>query len=125
MKNKYALSALALTLFLAILVQFIVKANADQNSAQIIIPNKLIAQAKKITIDYKLTKMPLACLLFDIAKEKYKGLSVVVVRERHGGICGGDKNTSPRIYNIAIDASSGQVWSDAKSLLGQMKKIVK
>lgn len=85
--------------------------------------NKLITRAKQITSDYKLTGIALECLSFELLEELFEGNRIIDVREQHSETCGGDLNTSPRLFSIAIDESNGSVWSDAKSLLGQFEEL--
>jgi hypothetical protein len=84
---------------------------------------KYVGIAKKVTKDYDLTGIPFACLDFELNKESFEGSPVVDVREIHSDDCQGDMNTAPRLFSIAIDESTGVVWSDAKSLLGQMELL--
>ena len=85
--------------------------------------NKLITRAKQVTSDYKLTEIALECLSFELLEELFEGKRIIDVREQHSETCGGDLNTSPRLFSIAIDESNGSVWSDAKSLLGQLEEL--
>jgi hypothetical protein len=78
--------------------------------------------AKKIVEDYDLTSVPLECLTFENAGEA-DGFKVVVnVREIHNESCKGDTQVSPRLFSIAFDKND-KVWSDAKSLLGQLERL--
>ncbi len=83
--------------------------------------SKLITLARSVTIDYQLTPLPLECLKFELLDKLVEGKHVIDVRERHSKSCGSDQKTSPRIYSIAIDEVTGRVWSDARSLLGQLE----
>lgn len=94
-------------------------ADADQNVGE----NPFVIKAKDATKKYNLTKISIACLLFEKLDKKMDGKTIVEVREKHGGTCGGDPKTSPRIFSIGFDDSTGVIWSDANSLLGQMEKI--
>jgi hypothetical protein len=125
MKNKFNLFVFACSAFLLLSMQSCAKTDADQQNTPTTKHAALLDRAKKITLEHKLTPLPLTCLQFVVADEKYDGKPTIVVREKHGGQCGGDPNTSPRLYSLAIDEKSGEVWSDAKSLLGQMEKIGK
>lgn len=78
--------------------------------------------AKKIVEDYDLTSVPLECLTFGSAG-KADGFKVIVnVRELHNKSCKGDIQVSPRLFSIAFDKND-KVWSDAKSLLGQLERL--
>jgi len=99
--------------------------NAGQDNAADSQSLKIINSAQQATRKYKLAAIPEYCLIYIISKNKYKGLPLVVVRERHGGNCGGDPGTSPRLFSIAVDEASGAVWTDARSLVGQMEELSK
>ena len=85
--------------------------------------NELTNQARKITTKYNLSSLPLSCLKFDIQEEVFEGKDIISVREKHGGRCNGDPNTSPRLFSIGIERISGAVWSDQKSTSGQFEKL--
>jgi hypothetical protein len=85
--------------------------------------SKFIQLARSITVDYQLTTLPLECLEFELLDELIEGKRTIDVRERHSKNCGGDPKTSVRIYSIAIDEATGRIWSDARSLLGQMEVL--
>lgn len=78
--------------------------------------------AKKIVEDYDLTSLPLECLTFENIGEA-DGFKVVInVRELHNANCKGDIKVSPRLFSIAFDKNK-KVWTDAKSLLGQLERL--
>ena len=83
----------------------------------------VISKAKKVIKDFNLTTTSISCLKFNLLDEKSDGKVIVDVREKHGGRCGGDPQTSPRLFSIGFDESTGEIWSDAKSLLGQLEKL--
>lgn len=100
--------------------------NQPLTSSETKVPdNKFIKLAKKATTDYQLTQLPLECLDFELQDKPFEGKFVIDARETHSKTCNGDPNTSPRLYSIAIDDTTGQLWSDAKSLLGQMELLNK
>ena len=123
MKTKPSFFSFACSALFLLSMQSCASADVAQQNTQTNKHAALIDRAKKITLEHKLTLLPLACLQFVVADEKYDGKPTIIVREKHGGQCGGDPSTSPRLYSLAIDEKSGEVWSDAKSLLGQMEKI--
>lgn len=85
--------------------------------------NELVILAKKITADYKLNDIKLECLTFELLEQTSDGKRIIDVRELHSENCGGDLNTSPRLFSIAINEGTGDIWSDAKSMLGQLEKL--
>lgn len=85
----------------------------------------LIARAKQATLKYNLSVIKITCLDFEVAKEKFEEKPLVDAHEIHNKECGGDPQTSPRLFSIAFDDRTGEIWSDAKSLVGQMEIIGK
>jgi len=85
--------------------------------------NELIILAKKITTEHKLTDVKLECLTFELLDELYEDKHIIDVRELHSESCGGDINISPRLFSIAVNDATDEVWSDAKSMLGQLEKL--
>lgn len=94
------------------------RSDANQTSQQ-----KIITKAKQATVKYDLTTRSMDCLIYEVQENKFEGKIMVDVREKHGGKCGGDPSTSPRAFSIGFDETTGEIWSDAKSLLGQLEKI--
>lgn len=82
----------------------------------------LVKQAKGLVRHYKLSKLPITCLTFEVQDNPVEGKQMIDVRERHKNGCEGDPETSPRLFSIAIDPS-GEIWSDATSVLGQLEKL--
>lgn len=85
--------------------------------------NKLINQAKQIVTKYKLSELPLICLEFDVLEDLFEGKRIIDVREKHERPCEGDPDISPRLFSIGIEQSTGAIWSDAKSMLGQLERL--
>lgn len=83
---------------------------------------ELAKKAKELVRHYKLSKLPIACLIFEVQDNLDDGRHIIDVRERHESGCEGDPETSPRLFSIAIDPL-GEVWSDAHSMLGQLEKL--
>ena len=75
--------------------------------------DEIIARAKHIVAKYKLATIKPACLHYDVLEEKYHGKLMINVREVHGGECGGDAQTAPRLFSIGIDEKNNTVWTDA------------
>ena len=113
---------------LFILASFLVlqscsQVGAEQGKEKNIKQDALIIKAKLITNKFKLTKTDIACLNFKVIEKQDKNKSVIDVKEIHNSTCGGDPNTSPRLFSIVIDEVNNEIWSDAKSLLGQLEKL--
>ena len=103
-----------------------VRADADKQPVKSVASKEnVLTRAKQITIKYKLSMLSIDCIQFEENAEKYEGMPLIDARELHSKACGGDPATSPRLFSIGFDASKGEVWSDAKSLVGQMELIGK
>lgn len=87
--------------------------------------DKLVNRVNNIVEDYQLTDLPSDCLKFEVLDKPVDTKRVVDVREKHGGACLGDPETSPRLFSIAIDESTGVIWSDAKSAAGNLEMLKK
>lgn len=113
--NKLFLYFLMSVMF--VLLSACANADAEQNS------NRFIVKAKNATKEFNLTEISISCLNFKLLDEKFEGQVIVDVREVHNATCGGDPKTHPRLFSIGFDESKNEIWSDAKSLLGQMEKL--
>lgn len=114
------LSKLSLYIFITSLLVFLSAcSNVDAEQGN----NAFVVKAKNTTKKYNLTTIPFSCLSFKLQNEKTEDKVIVDVREIHNADCGGDLDTSPRLFSIGFDDSKNEIWSDAKSLLGQMEKL--
>jgi len=71
--------------------------------------NTFIVKAKNATKKYNLSKIPVSCLNFILQSEKFEGKVIVDVREIHNAKCGGDPETSPRLFSIGFDESKKEI----------------
>ncbi|MBS1985786.1 MAG: hypothetical protein JST16_16630 [Bdellovibrionales bacterium] len=67
-----------------------------------------IRQAKT----FKLSSLPSSCMIWDRNQETNDSFTFDV-REKHGGACQGDPNTSPRLFSIQIRKGDGTATADA------------
>ena len=126
MKNYRRYFVLFSAVFFLISQISCISADADQNNTkQSAVKNNLITRAKQTTLKYNLSKLTITCLNFEVVDEKYEGKPLVDVHEIHDKKCGGDPQTSPRLFSVAFDDRTGEIWSDAKSLVSQMEIIGK
>lgn len=107
-------------LLLSSLVFLFACSNADAEQDN---NSPVISKAKKAIKDFNLTTTSISCLKFNLLDEKFDGKVMVDIREKHSDGCSGDPKTSPRLFSIGFEESTGQIWSDAKSLLGQLEKL--
>ena len=114
-----------LSVFFLITQLSCIPVDADQKTKISTEKNILVTRAKQATIKYKLSSIAVTCLNFQVAAEKYEGKPMVDVHEIHDTKCGGDPQTAPRLFSIALDDHTREVWSDAKSLVSQMERIGK
>lgn len=106
--------------FLAFMMLLIIQSRAKVEAGN---QNDLIAKAKQTTIEHKLSTRPMECLIYEALDKQHEGKTIVDVREKHDSRCGGDPATSPRVFSVAFDEKTKEIWSDANSLLGQLEKI--
>jgi hypothetical protein len=76
---------------------------------------------RAVVARHRLTALPLLCLVFD--RQDGSGLVTYDVRERHGGRCGGDSTTSPRLFSVAVDTVTWIVTTDARSRTAEMEPL--
>jgi hypothetical protein len=81
-----------------------------------------IEHAKNIVKNNELTDIPIKCLKFVNVEDSQEFKAIIDVREVHNKTCGGDSQTSPRLFTIAF-TKDNHIWSDAKSLLGQLEPL--
>ncbi|PXV60506.1 hypothetical protein SAMN04487785_102228 [Dyella jiangningensis] len=83
-------------------------ADADADDAVI---EKVSAVIRK----HKLTSLSDECL--DYMVDDSDGATIDIdVHEKHDAKCGGDPNTSPRLFSFKLDRASGQLTTDALDL---------
>ena len=81
------------------------------------------SKAKQAIEKYNLSPISLKCLLFVSTDAGTKNRAAVEVRELHNQKCGGDPSTAPRLFTLEIDLVDGSIWTDAKSLSGDMERL--
>lgn len=83
-----------------------------------------ILQKVKLAIEKNhLSKISSQCLDLELEEGISDGNVIVGVRERHTPTCGGDPSTSPHLFNVQLNRTTNQMWSDAASDDGEMKPI--
>jgi hypothetical protein len=70
-----------------------------------------------------LTKTSNQCLALDLEETTSEGFFFVGVREIHNSSCGGDPDTSPRVFGVQVNRTMEKMWSDAASDAGGMEAI--
>lgn len=78
-----------------------------------------IERVKELIKSRKLTEVDGQCLRFLEAESGSEFIVLIHVYEVHNDLCGGDPQTSLRLFSIAYD-HDGNVFSDAGSLLGEI-----
>lgn len=75
----------------------------------------VIARVSAMIRKHQLTSLQDACL--DYLVDDSDGATVAVdVHEKHDAKCGGDPETSPRLFSFKLDRASGQLTTDALDL---------
>ena len=93
-----------------------------------IIKNQLITDARQIASKYNLINVSLFCVLSDIEKPDDLSITkaVITFREYHGQSdydnCVGDPATSPRLFSVLIDRTTGKVFTDTNPEI-QMEEL--
>lgn len=64
-----------------------------------------VALVDDAIVTNRLTTLPLQCLVLSPSSDGPSGY-LVTVRELHSKECGGDPNTSPRLFSIKVDGAS-------------------
>ncbi len=126
MKNTFNFFIFVVSVLILLSMQSCIKIDKTDFDQKTSIENNhtlLIDRAKKVTLTHKLNPIPIICLEFEVVNDRTDEKQIIVVREKHGDGCNGDPSTSPRLFSIVFDDKSNEVWSDAKSLLGQIEKI--
>lgn len=85
---------------------------------------RIAAVAERAIDSHRLTALPRACRSLDV-EPSGRGRWEVEVRERHGGTCGGDPATAPRLFAIRIveRGSARTLYSDAQTLDGTFERL--
>lgn len=73
---------------------------------------QLIARVRQSVVAHKLVDRP-NCVDYVITRKIHPLIDQVELRERHDATCGGDPQTSPRMFDVIIDRQNGQMASDA------------
>ncbi|AIF47959.1 hypothetical protein HY57_12155 [Dyella japonica A8] len=75
----------------------------------------VIRQVGAVIRRHQLTSLADTCL--DYLVDNADGATVNVdVHEKHDTVCGGDPETSPRLFSFKLDRASGQLTTDALDL---------
>ena len=73
---------------------------------------ELISHVKQAVTAHKLVDDP-DCVDYVITRKIHPLIDQVELREHHGGKCGGDPGTAPRLFDVIVDRTNGQMASDA------------
>jgi hypothetical protein len=76
-----------------------------------------------VIAQHTLTAIKPDCLTFEISDEQGSQSALVAVRELHNDRCGGDPATAPKLFTLRIAPATGRVWSDARSLNGELEEL--
>jgi hypothetical protein len=75
----------------------------------------VIARVGAVIRKHRLTTLRDACLDYRI-DDSDGATAVIDVYEKHDATCGGDPETSPRLFSFKLDRDSGQLATDALDL---------
>jgi hypothetical protein len=72
----------------------------------------------------KLVKLADECLSYEFDGSRSKDEFFVDVRENHGNPkCGGDPNTSPRLFTVRVSKETGEMSTDENSADGEFHPL--
>jgi len=98
-------------------------ASKEQGSAESDEDKTLLAVSKVIRQNHLIDK-PDKCLAYQFDGTSSKGSFLVTVRENHRDPeCGGDPQTSPRLFTVRVSKSTGEMSTDANSPAGQFHPL--
>ena len=130
-KNRAWMLLAAITLTVVFMLA-VGKPSADQSSPVASRQNAAMASSSLKTVLFnkvraaiqknRLTKIPDRCLDLELESPMENDF-LVSIREIHSAECGGDPETSPRLFSVKIDSQMKNMWSDAKSDDGEMLSI--
>jgi hypothetical protein len=70
--------------------------------------DQLIARVGEAVLRHKLVA-DLRCVSFVITRKVHPSIDQVELRERHDAACGGDPGTEPRLFEVIVDRTNGQM----------------
>jgi hypothetical protein len=83
----------------------------------------LIARVEKAIQRHRLTKLRKDQLSFEVSDDPEPGFRDIDVREKHEPEGPGDPSTAPRLFSFRVELSTGKLYSDARSDLGDFLPI--
>lgn len=85
-----------------------------------------VKRAISLTEKHNLSRLPMSCIRFVEPEDVFNDdLIYVNVREIHNKECGGDPETSPRLFSIGFKLNTSEVWTDARSEDAMMELLEK
>ena len=73
---------------------------------------ELIAHVRQAVVAHKLVDHP-DCVDYVITRKVHPLIDQVELREHHGGKCGGDPDTAPRLFDVIVDRTHNHWAPDA------------
>jgi hypothetical protein len=96
---------------------------ASESDAQSLEDRTVLAVSKAIRKN-KLTSRDDECLAYQFSPNTGKPYYVVDVRENHRDAkCGGDPNTSPRLFTVRVSKKTKEMWTDQGSPSGEFRAL--
>ena len=95
----------------------------ERSPAQADLSDDAMDRVARAIRKHRLTKLPVECLTFLADETPGPGSLRIEVREKHGGKCGGDPATSPRLFTVEVDRKSGRIFTDANSADGSFRPL--
>ena len=81
-----------------------------------------VARARTAIKKHQLTRLTSDCIKLEVDGAS-EGTYAVQVYEVHDAKCGGDPETEPRLFSVNVKPQTGEVWTDADSEDGELRKL--
>ena len=102
------------------------KSSAAKASTEIDEDKALLAVSAAIRKNHLVDDKPDQCLAYRVDGKAMKDAYLVEVRENHRHKeCGGDPQTSPRLFSVKVVKATGAMSTDANSPSGEFRPLAK
>ena len=102
------------------------KSSAAKESTEADEDKALLAVSAAIRKNHLVDQKPDQCLAYRVDSKSMKDAYVVEVRENHRHKeCGGDPQTSPRLFTVRVAKATGDMTTDANSPAGEFRPLPK
>ena len=83
--------------------------------------DQVVKKVQRSIVKHHLTSVKLSCLHFFIEEDDTNYF--ITIREHHNKQCGGDPDTSPRLFTYEVNKSNGKMRVDDQIWTGESRDI--